>query len=71
MNWKPVVLDSAGQKLAYVYYEDESGRRSAAKLLSRRMPIACFAIAAMDAADGLTKSFAEPLTTLLPTVPFP
>ena len=30
-----VVLDSAGQKLAYVYYEDEPGRRSAAKLLSR------------------------------------
>ncbi len=29
-----VVTDSADQKLAYVYYEDESGRRSAAKLLS-------------------------------------
>ena len=27
--------DGAGQKLAYVYYEDEPGRRSAAKLLSK------------------------------------
>jgi hypothetical protein len=30
-----VVTDSAGQKLAYVYFEDEPGRRSAAKLLSK------------------------------------
>jgi hypothetical protein len=30
-----VVKDSTGQKLAYVYYEDEPGRRSAAKLLSK------------------------------------
>jgi hypothetical protein len=29
------VCDSAGQKLAYVYFEDEPGRRSAAKLLSK------------------------------------
>jgi hypothetical protein len=29
------VTDSAGQKLLYVYYEDEPGRRSAAKLLTR------------------------------------
>jgi hypothetical protein len=27
------VKDSAGQKLAYVYFEDEPGRRAAAKLL--------------------------------------
>ena len=31
-----VVRDAGGQKLAYVYYECELGRRSAAKLLSRR-----------------------------------
>ncbi len=30
-----VVTDSGGQKLAYVYYEEEPGRRSAAKLLTR------------------------------------
>jgi hypothetical protein len=30
-----VVKDSGGQKLAYVYYEDEPGRRSAAKLLTK------------------------------------
>jgi hypothetical protein len=30
-----VVSDSSDQKLTYVYYEREAGRRSAAKLLSR------------------------------------
>jgi hypothetical protein len=30
-----VVLDHDGQQLAYVYYEDEAGRRSAAKLLNK------------------------------------
>jgi hypothetical protein len=30
-----VATDSTGQKLAYVYFEDEPGRRSAAKLLSK------------------------------------
>jgi hypothetical protein len=30
-----VVIESAGQKLSYVYFEDEPGRRSAAKLLSK------------------------------------
>jgi hypothetical protein len=29
------VIDSAGQKLACVYFEDEPGRRSAAKLLTK------------------------------------
>jgi DNA-binding LacI/PurR family transcriptional regulator len=30
-----VVRDHDGQQLAYVYFEDEPGRRSAAKLLER------------------------------------
>jgi hypothetical protein len=30
-----VVTDSNRQELAYVYFEDDPGRRSAAKLLSR------------------------------------
>jgi hypothetical protein len=30
-----IVRDANGQALAYVYFEDEPGRRSAAKLLSR------------------------------------
>jgi hypothetical protein len=29
------VKDSAGQKLGYFYYEEEPGRRSAAKLLTK------------------------------------
>src|SRR5438874_13033196 len=29
------VCDSTGQRLAYVYFEEEPGRRSAAKLLSK------------------------------------
>jgi hypothetical protein len=29
------VCDSAGQKLAYVYFEDDPGRRAAAKLLAK------------------------------------
>jgi DNA-binding LacI/PurR family transcriptional regulator len=35
-NWtRFVVRDHNGQALAYVYFEDEPGRRSAAKLLSK------------------------------------
>jgi hypothetical protein len=30
-----VVMDSSGQKLGYFYYEEEPGRRSAAKLLTK------------------------------------
>jgi hypothetical protein len=30
-----VVRDSAGQKLAYVYFEEKPGRQSAAKLLTK------------------------------------
>jgi hypothetical protein len=30
-----ILNDSAGQKLVFVYFEDEPGRREAAKLLSK------------------------------------
>ena len=30
-----IVKDCDGQKLAYIYFEEEAGRRSAAKLLTR------------------------------------
>ena len=30
-----IVKDSAGQKLAYVYFEEEPGRRSTAKMLTK------------------------------------
>ena len=30
-----IVKDDAGQKLAFVYFEEEPGRRSAAKLLTK------------------------------------
>ena len=30
-----VVRDHDGQQLAYIYYEEETGRRSAAKLLTK------------------------------------
>jgi hypothetical protein len=30
-----VVKDSSGQKLGYFYYEEESGRRSTAKMLTK------------------------------------
>jgi hypothetical protein len=33
-----VVTDNAGQQLAYVYFEEELGRRSAAKLLGKAFP---------------------------------
>jgi hypothetical protein len=29
------VVDHSGQKLAYIYFEEEPGRRSAAKLLTK------------------------------------
>jgi hypothetical protein len=29
------MIDANGQKLAYIYYESEPGRRSAAKLLTK------------------------------------
>jgi hypothetical protein len=36
-----VVKENNGQKLAYVYFEDEPGRRSAAKLLERDKARSC------------------------------
>jgi hypothetical protein len=35
VNGRIHVRDDGGQQLAYVYFEEESGRRSAAKLLNK------------------------------------
>jgi hypothetical protein len=34
-NWTLALLFASGHKLAHVYFDDEPGRRSAAKLLKR------------------------------------
>jgi hypothetical protein len=47
-----VVKDSNGQKLDYVYYEEEPGRQSAAKLFSK------------DEARRIAANFAKPLGLL-------
>ena len=36
-----IVRDSNGQQLAYVYFEEEPGRRSAAKLISKEEARQC------------------------------
>ena len=46
-----MVKDGNGQKLACVYYEDEPGRRSAAKLLSKDKAIAELRVGLEVAAD--------------------
>jgi len=35
-----IVIDSAGQKLAFIYFEDEPGRRATAKLKDARQATA-------------------------------
>jgi hypothetical protein len=54
-----VVRDSTGQQLAYVYFEEEPGRRSAAKLLtkderggSRRISPSCQSFYAIKSPDS-------------------
>jgi hypothetical protein len=54
-----IVRDANGQQLAYVYYESEPGRRSAAKLLSKdeaRRIAANIGIAAGAFAEAVIRS---------------
>jgi hypothetical protein len=54
-----VIRDHSGQKLAYVYFEEEPGRRSAAKMLTkdeaRRLAVNFAKLKAAVALDCRTK----------------
>ena len=58
-----MVKDGNGQKLACVYYEDEPGRRSAAKLLSKDKAIAELRVGLEVAADVMPV-FSFPVRTV-------
>jgi hypothetical protein len=55
-----VVKDSAGQKLGYFYYEEEPGRRSAAKLLTkdeaRRIAVNVTDLSCLWSADAIRQA---------------
>jgi hypothetical protein len=60
-----IVRDHNGQALAYVYFEDEPGRRSAAKLLSKDEARRIVGTGCRGAIDQYQKDQDDPVHTLV------